>query len=93
MKYNIRYNSAMSKLDYLKDKSLNKREVFRIVGLTLIAALTGTVASAYSSFIGVAPVKAFWATALGFTATIFLAFLLRKFWIELEQIEEELKDV
>jgi len=58
----------------------------------LIAALTGTVASAYSSFIGVAPFKAFWATALGLTATIFLAFLLRKLWMELEQIEEELKE-
>lgn len=83
----------MSKLDYLKDKSSNKREVFRIVGLTLVTAVTGTVASAYSTFIGVAPIKAFWATALGLSATVFLAFLLRKFWIELEQIEEDLKDV
>ena len=83
----------MGRLDELKEKSLNRREALRLVGLLLVASLTGTVASGYSVFIGSVSPKALFAAALGFFATVALGIALRKFWIELERIEEEIKNV
>jgi len=83
----------MGRLDELKEKSLNRREALRLVGLLLVASLTGTVASGYGVFIGSVSPKALFAVALGFFATVALGLAVRKFWIELESIEEEIKDV
>jgi hypothetical protein len=83
----------MGKLDELKEKSSNRREAFRVVALLLVASLTGTVASGYSVFVGMVSPKALFATAIGCFATVFLSLVIRKFWIELEQIEEDIKDV
>lgn len=79
----------MGRLDELKEKSLNRREAFRLS----VFSLTGTVASGYSVFIGSVSPKALFAVALGFFATVALGIALRKFWIELERIEEEIKNV
>lgn len=83
----------MAKIDELKEKIATIREAFKNIFILLIATLSGTITVIYKIASKELEVYMVFFVILGIIALLFLTILIKKYWIKLDKLSEELRDV